>query len=63
MKNKIAKIISDHDPEKASELIAELVKEYQARAWDKGFGEGAKISHWWERSKGYSNKEHKNPYR
>lgn len=46
-----------------STVLAELVTEYQARAWDKGFGDGASISHWWERNPGVSNKGHKNPYR
>lgn len=43
--------------------LRELVTEYQAKAWDKGFDKGASISHWWERNPGASNKENKNPYR
>lgn len=46
-----------------SSLLVQLVIEYQAKSWDKGFGEGSSIAHWWDLNPGRSNKEHKNPYR
>lgn len=61
MEKRIEEILQ-RDEDVVGELV-ELILEYQARAWDKGFGKGSEIVHWWERNPGMSNKENRNPYR
>jgi hypothetical protein len=62
VEKEIADILSRHEAADALPVLVEFVRKKQVKAWDKGFGKGVKIHHWWETMKGVSNKENRNPY-
>lgn len=61
MEDRIEEILS-RDENQVSALV-ELITEYQAKAWDKGFDRGGRNTNRWGYLPGRSNKQNKNPYR